>query len=175
MMAVAKELVRLGVDDRELYLCDTFEGMVEPTEHDVSRKGTKAADKFENRKSGDGEGSDWHSAGVREVKDAMETTGYAPDKMHYVEGKVEDTLPDGAPETLSILRLDTDWYESTKHELEQLYPRLSVGGILIIDDFGDWQGARKAVEEYFETTGQPMFLSRMDHSARIGVKVSASS
>ena len=171
MMAVAKELRKLGVEDRKLYLCDTFEGMVAPTEHDVSRKGTKAADKFENRKAASGSGSDWHSAGVQEVKTAMETTGYAPDQIHYVEGRVENTLPDCAPDTISILRLDTDWYESTKHELEVLYPRLSVGGILIIDDFGDWQGARKAVEEYFEATGQPFFLARMDHSARIGVKV----
>ena len=71
--------------------------------------------------------------------------------LNFIEGKVEDTLklPKNLPDKISILRLDTDWYESTKAELEILYPKLSKNGILLIDDYGHWKGARKAVDEFF--------------------------
>jgi hypothetical protein len=83
---------------------------------------------------------------------------------------VEDTLPAEAPEKLAILRLDTDWYSSTKHELETLYPRLAEGGVLIVDDYGHYEGARRAVDEYFAETGQRVLLSRIDYTGRIAVK-----
>ena len=101
----------------------------------------------------------------------MALTGYPEEKIHYVEGKVEETLPGAAPEKIALLRLDTDWYESTRHELDVLYPLLSVGGVLIIDDYGDWQGAQKAVDEYFAKRKGRILLTRVDHSARMGVKV----
>jgi hypothetical protein len=85
---------------------------------------------------------------------------------------VETSLPDSAPSEIALLRLDTDWYESTKHELIHLYPRLLPGGILIIDDYGHWQGARKAVDEYFQTLRPVPFLSRIDYTGRIAVKPS---
>ena len=170
MMAAALELLRLGERNRELYLCDTFEGMVAPGEHDVSRKGNRAVDKFEKKKT-EGDRSDWHVAGRREVARNMALTGYPEEKIHYVEGKVEETLPGAAPEKIALLRLDTDWYESTRHELDVLYPLLSVGGVLIIDDYGDWQGAQKAVDEYFAKRKGRILLTRVDHSARMGVKV----
>jgi len=56
---------------------------------------------------------------------------------------VEETIQNGAPDQISILRLDTDWYESTLHELNHLFPRLSEGGVLIIDDYGHWLGQRE--------------------------------
>jgi hypothetical protein len=87
-----------------------------------------------------------------------------------VIGRVEETLPQAAPDEIAILRLDTDWYESTRHELEHLYPRLSVGGILIIDDYGHWQGARKAVDEYFAGRSPAVFLNRVDYTCRLVVK-----
>ena len=83
---------------------------------------------------------------------------------------VEDTLPAQAPERIALLRLDTDWYESTKHELEQLYPRLADGGVLIIDDYGHYEGARQAVDEYFAETGERVLLNRIDYTGRIAVK-----
>lgn len=90
--------------------------------------------------------------------------------MHFIKGKVEDTLRDerNLPEKIAVLRLDTDWYESTKVELEVLYPRLRPGGVLIIDDYGYWQGARKAVDEYF--ADRPVLLHRIDHTCRVMVK-----
>jgi hypothetical protein len=68
------------------------------------------------------------------------------------------------------LRLDTDWYESTKHELVHQYPKLSVGGVLIIDDYGHWQGARQAVDEYFNDNRLPILLNRIDYTGRIAIK-----
>jgi hypothetical protein len=89
----------------------------------------------------------------------------------YVEGRVEDTLPARAPEQISLLRLDTDWYESTYHELEHLYPRVVAGGIVLIDDYGHWAGARQAVDDYFARASSPPFLVRVDYTGRIGIKV----
>jgi len=100
----------------------------------------------------------------------VEGTGFDRSRIHYVQGKVEDTIPGFLPDAISLLRLDTDWYESTLHELEHCYPRLSSGGILIIDDYGCWQGARQAVDEYFAKYHLKLFLHRIDHSARITVK-----
>jgi hypothetical protein len=97
-------------------------------------------------------------------------TGYPAERVHLVRGPVEETLPAAAPERLALLRLDTDWYASTRHELEHLYPRLVDGGVLIVDDYGHWQGARQAVDEYFAGTAPPPLLHRIDYTARIGVK-----
>jgi hypothetical protein len=169
MLATAKTLISLGDTRRHLRLYDTFEGMTAPTEFDISHKGVKASDKFEKRKLGD-DSSDWCYATIEEVTGIMASSGYPAAHTHLIKGKVEDTLPAQAPEKISLLRLDTDWYESTLHELDTLYPRLSVGGVLIIDDYGDWVGARKAVDEYFAKHNIRFLLGRSDDSARIGVK-----
>jgi hypothetical protein len=87
-----------------------------------------------------------------------------------VKGRVEDTLPASAPEQISLLRLDTDWYESTRHELQHLYPRLARRGVLIIDDYGHWQGARQATDEYLAEHRIPLLLNRIDPTARIALK-----
>ena len=98
-------------------------------------------------------------------------TGLPPEQFTFVQGKVEETLPAQMPRgPLSILRLDTDWYESTRHELEHLYPRLSPGGVLIIDDYGHWAGCRKAVDEYFAARGIAVLLNRVDYTGRIAIK-----
>ena len=101
----------------------------------------------------------------------MESTGYEPSRVRYIKGRVEDTLPDEAPARIALLRLDTDWYESTRHELLTLYPRLSRGGVLIIDDYGYWQGARRAVDEYFTSHASPVLLNRIDNTGRVAVKL----
>ena len=88
--------------------------------------------------------------------------------MHWVAGFVEDTIPGSAAERLALLRLDTDWYRSTRHELTHLGPRLSSGGVLLIDDYGHFQGARQAVDEYLATQ-PPVLLHRVDYSARMAM------
>jgi hypothetical protein len=90
--------------------------------------------------------------------------------VHFVQGPVEETLPGTTPDSVALLRLDTDWYESTLHELTHLYPRMSAGGVLIIDDFGHWDGARRAVTEYFSTSAKPILLTRTDYTGRMGIK-----
>ncbi|HTE41400.1 MAG TPA: TylF/MycF/NovP-related O-methyltransferase, partial [Steroidobacteraceae bacterium] len=90
--------------------------------------------------------------------------------IHYIVGKVEDTIPANNPTSIAILRLDTDWYASTKHELEHLLPLLSPGGVLIIDDYGWWEGARRAVDEHFATHPRPILLNVIDNTGRIGVR-----
>jgi hypothetical protein len=104
------------------------------------------------------------------VRDNMVRTGYPEQRIHFVKGRVEDTIPAGAPDTISLLRLDTDWYESTRHELTHLFPRLSRGGVVIIDDYGHWRGARRAVDEYFAQHGPSLLLHRIDYTARAAVK-----
>ena len=88
----------------------------------------------------------------------------------FVQGKVEETLPDRAPEQIAILRLDTDWYESTYHELQHLYHLVSDRGVIILDDYGFWQGARTAVDQYFHEQDIQLLLHRIDDSGRMAIK-----
>jgi hypothetical protein len=158
-MAAALTHLRLG-ELRDLYLFDTFEGMSRPGEIDVDYSGRAALPLWDpaNRTA---------RAPITKVPDAMLSTGYPLERVSFVEGLVEDTLPGEAPEQIAVLRLDTDWYSSTHHELEHLYPRLSSGGVLIIDDYGHYVGARKAVDEYFDGA---VFLHRLDYSGRLVIK-----
>ena len=170
MMAVAKMLQQCGYTDKELYLFDTYEGMPSPSEADVDFHGRPAKNVFVKRKR-ENNSSDWCYASLADVKKNLESVGYEANKIHYIVGKVEETLPEQAPNEISILRLDTDWYESTKHELIHLFPRLVTGGVLIIDDYGHWEGARKAVHEYFSTQNINILLNRIDYTGRIGIKL----
>ena len=168
-MAAALTLKRLGDTARELYLCDTFAGMTEPTDADGGLEHDAAATRsyWEQTRREDGT-SGWTLATLPDVQANMSATGYPAERVHFVEGPVEQTLPGQAPEQIAILRLDTDWYESTRHELEVLEPRLVPGGVLIIDDYGAWSGARRAVDEYFED--KPILLARIDYTGRIAIK-----
>ena len=110
-------------------------------------------------------------ASQAEAEAAVFSTGYDPADVHFVRGRVEDTIPAYAPETIALLRLDTDWYESTRHELIHLFPRLAHGGVLVVDDYGHWQGARQALDEYLAEHQVRLFLNRIDYTGRIGVKI----
>jgi O-methyltransferase len=171
MMTVALTLLRLRTQPRRLHLFDTFEGMPPPTEFDRSLYGESAASLLAN--SDPAQSHIWGVAGLDGVKAAMRSTGYAEENMVFVQGRVEKTLPDAAPAQIALLRLDTDWYESTYHELVCLYPRLSVGGVLIIDDYGHWQGARRAVDQYLEERRLKILLNRIDYTARLAIKLEA--
>jgi hypothetical protein len=168
MMAAALTLLECG-DRRRLHLFDTFEGMPPPAEADFDIHGTDAAKLLaaEDRHTGD----TWCYATLDDVRANVLSTGYPADLVRFIPGRVEETIPHHAPEQIAILRLDTDWYESTRHELEHLYPRLAVGGVLIIDDYGHWQGARRAVDEYIDSTKARLLLSRIDYTGRMAVKL----
>jgi O-methyltransferase len=162
MMAAALTLLRQNCRDRRLWLFDTFQGMSEPTERDLSTAGHSAQQDFE---------ADWLRISMDDVRAAVLRTGYPAEHVFFVKGKVEDTVPAQAPAQIALLRLDTDWYESTRHELEHLFPRLVRGGVLIIDDYGHWEGARQATDEYFTNNKTCILLNRIDWSARIAVKL----
>lgn len=161
MMAAAMTLTR----PRAFHLFDTFEGMPAPTSSDVDLNGRPATVKFEQYKaSGDG----WCAASLEEVRANLASAGCAD--PHLVKGRVEDTIPAHAPERIAILRLDTDFYASTKHELTHLFPRLVAGGVLLLDDYGHWRGSRQAVDEYFAKQGLTPHLARVDYTGRVTIK-----
>lgn len=169
--ALAMMMAFKALDDetRDFYLYDTYTGMSAPSEADVSIRGDRAQDTFNELKTAEDE-SDWCLSPLEEVKQVISASGYDESRIHYVKGKVEETIPGTMPEEISVLRLDTDWYESTKHELIHLFPLLKEAGVLIIDDYGHWQGSRQAVDEYMQEHGVRMLLNRIDYTGRMGVK-----
>jgi O-methyltransferase len=169
MMAIARTLKQLGDESRELYLYDTFDGMVEPTGRDRTYAGEDAGALMRKSRKEDQQ-SIWCYSPIEEVRENLLKTGYPRERVHFIKGPVEHTLPAQAPGRVALLRLDTDWYESTKHELVHLFPRLVRGGVLIIDDYGWWQGARQATDEYFAENNVRILLNRIDHTGRIAVK-----
>lgn len=166
MMAVAYSLLELGDTTRTLYLFDTYEGMTPPTEKDISLTGQTANEILDTSPKGHGS---WCVSSLDTVRENMLCTGYPEEKIVFVKGPVEETIPQKIPENIALARLDTDWYESTLHELRYLYPQCSTGGILIIDDYGHWQGAKQATDEFFKCMPS-VFLHRIDYTGRLIIK-----
>jgi hypothetical protein len=169
-MVAARTLLNLGSTSRELYLFDTFEGMSAPTDADVMFDGQKASDLLSKSQKVEGPGNYWCVASLEDVKQNLGSVGYPKDKLHFVKGKVEETIPAQAPKQISILRLDTDWYESTAHELMHLFPLVASNGVVIIDDYGHWQGARRAVDDFFDKAPFKPLLNRLDYTGRLLIK-----
>lgn len=163
-MLMAYTLMENGFTDRKIWLYDTFSGMAQPGEND----GEAEKAEWELNKMTDDK-NNWCLGEIEEVEKNLQSTGYPKDNIRMIKGKVEDTIPATIPDKIAVLRLDTDWYTSTKHELEHLYPLLQEKGVLIIDDYGAWEGARKATDEYFSKNG-PVFLNRIDYSGRLVIK-----
>lgn len=158
-------LARILAPGRTCWLYDTFAGMTKPGDRDAKmwnvkkkRPGTKAIDIWSRKKE------PWAACSVEEVRQNFLDWGIDPDPMKFVKGPVEETLldEDNLPDQIALLRLDTDWYESTKIELEVLYPRLVSGGILIVDDYGHWVGARQAVDDYLGSRVE--YLKTIDYT-----------
>jgi hypothetical protein len=174
VLAMALQLQRLGVTDRDIWLYDTFEGMTTPTERDTSPFSEPALATWRRAQEAGVRAWEWVFGGqmfdLDSVRSLLAETGYPSERLHFVAGPVEETVPGQVPAGIAVLRLDTDWYESTRHELLHLYPRLERGGVLIIDDYGHWDGCRQAVDEYFDQHGNRPLLSRIDYSGRIGTK-----
>ncbi|MCA9052367.1 MAG: class I SAM-dependent methyltransferase [Planctomycetaceae bacterium] len=163
-MAAAKTCLRLGEVCRSLWLYDTFAGMSEPGACEDEQTHAKW------RRLNQSDRNEWCCASLDDVKQNLMATGYPLDHMRFVVGKVEDTLPGCMPSQIAVLRLDTDWHDSTAWELKHLYPLLSPGGVLIIDDYGHWAGSRKAVDDYFRTHGLSPLLCRTDYTGRMCIK-----
>jgi hypothetical protein len=174
VLAMILTLQELGIADRDIYLYDTFEGMTAPTEADISDLEGSALEEW--RRAAGTNTRPWNEVFGRDVfseesvRSLLLGTGYPEARLHLVRGRVEETLPARAPDELALLRLDTDWYQSTRHELVHLFPRLSKSGVLIVDDYGHWRGARQAVDEYLASQRLQLLLARVDYSARLAIK-----
>lgn len=167
-MAAALTYLELGKGDVDLFLFDTFAGMPPPGNEDFHLETGQAAAELLSKSSKRGDVTAY--ASIEEVRRNLESTGLPSERLHLVKGPVEETIPAHAPEQISGLRLDTDWYSSTKHELIHLFPRLAKNGVLIIDDYGHWAGARKAVDEYFMKQTVHPLLNRIDQTGRSCIK-----
>ncbi|HNF30136.1 MAG TPA: TylF/MycF/NovP-related O-methyltransferase [Chitinophagaceae bacterium] len=169
-MVILKTLQKFNVTNRKIWLFDTYEGMSEPTEDDKDFTDL-SADKQLQKSKKDADSFIWAYATLEDVKKNIELTKYPLENVHFIKGKVEDTIPEkNYFNHCSLLRLDTDWYESTKIELEYFYPLLQKNGVMIIDDYGHWQGCKKAVDEYFATQNFCPLLQRIDYTGRIMTK-----
>lgn len=162
-MLMALTLMDAGAEPRPIWMYDTYSGMTEPGEEDrIAASGQAVSERWS-------EG--WWAAGTEQVRSHLEKTGYPMALFNLIKGDVCETLDSRAPERCALLRLDTDWYASTKKELEVLYPKLGRGGILIIDDYGHFSGARQAVDEYFSDPLSRPFFQRSDYTGRCAVKL----
>tara|TARA_Y100000591_G_scaffold291370_1_gene277855 strand:+ start:90 stop:854 length:765 start_codon:yes stop_codon:yes gene_type:complete len=154
--------------DKTIYAYDTFDGMTIPEEIDKDHKGKFASKRMESQQKSEDIQNIHAFAKIDTVKNNISKYTNL-NKIRFVEGPVEETLMSekNLPSKISVLRLDTDWYKSTKIELNYLYPRLVKGGVLIIDDYGHFEGARKAVDEYF--SGKK-WLHVVDYTCRYIIK-----
>jgi O-methyltransferase len=168
MMLVAFALSHFGDTSRELYLYDTFAGMTEPSEIDVDFDNVAYKPRW---KQITGQGGLMGFGDTAEgVKANLLRTGYPERQMHFVVGDVLQTIPATMPSRISLLRLDTDWYQSTLHELEHLYELLVPHGVLIIDDYGWCRGSRKATDEFFQQQPFKPMMHRVDQGPRVIIK-----
>jgi O-methyltransferase len=163
-MLIAYTLMIANVVDRKIWLYDTFSGMVKPGEND----GDQEKELWEKYRVTD-DTSTWCLGEFEDVQKNLFKTGFPQENFKFIKGKVEKMIPSAIPQSISLLRLDTDWYESTKHELEFLFPILVNKGILLIDDYGAWQGSRIATDEYFSKK-RGVFLNRIDYAGRLVIK-----
>jgi len=169
VMACAHSLHHFGDHKRRLFLYDTFEGMTQPTERDVDFMGRTAEDHLKTW--GVSRMNEMTACSLEQVRQNVSTCPYPPEKFVFVKGPVEQTIPQTVPDRISILRLDTDWFESTRHEMVHLFPRLAPGGVVVIDDYGFWTGAREAVDGYIRENKISLLLTCIDRTgASIGVK-----
>ncbi len=150
MMIATKELLKQKII-RDIWLYDTYEGMPKPGPEDKKLDGSPMLGK--------------HACTLGEVKGNLRSTKYPATKLHFIKGMIEETLEEenNRPHQISLLRLDTDFYSSTKAALEYLYPRLHKEGVLIIDDYNCWKGCQKAVNEYFRNKN--IEITKIDKSA----------
>ena len=170
LIMLKKLMEKEKISNRTIFGYDTFEGMSKASIHDVKIDDTRANVKYEKLKEIDSDQINWNFSSKDEVLNNFKNNVQKEENLILIKGKVENTLliEKNIPKKISILRLDTDFYESTKIELEKLYSKLSVGGILIIDDYGSWKGSRKAVDDFF--VNKNIWLHYIDHDGRLLIK-----
>jgi O-methyltransferase/8-demethyl-8-(2,3-dimethoxy-alpha-L-rhamnosyl)tetracenomycin-C 4'-O-methyltransferase len=144
-----------GVRDRQIYVCDSFEGLPPPDDANYPSDAGLDLSKYPQL-----------AVSVQEVTDNFRNYGLLDDQVSFVKGWFKDTLSHLEAERFALLRLDGDLYESTIQSLTALYPRLSVGGFIIIDDYGGLTACRRAVEDYRAEFGIDDPLQEIDWTGR---------
>ena len=162
ILGIMEYLAFHKMTDRKVFLYDTFEGMTPPEDIDKDLNGRKAESILEDVMC---------ISPIDEVRETILRSSFPMANVTFVVGDVCKTL-DSADHlhknNLALLRLDTDWYASTKKEMEVLYPKLNFGGVLIVDDYGHWKGSKTAVDEYFEGQGISPQIEQIDYT---GIKI----
>jgi hypothetical protein len=159
MMEVFKNA---GQGGRQFWLYDTFEGMTTPSDSDVHFAGNKNAVKlFSDKKK---KGEKWSFSPLEECKQTIKLSDYPSENIKFIKGDVLETLPNEKPQSIALLRLDTDWYESTLAEMEHLYPLIRKGGVFISDDYGAWKGSYDAIHEYLKLNNINNLFMHIDTS-----------
>lgn len=170
MMLAALKLKQCDAADRKLWLFDTFAGLPKPdAEIDIDVLGNRAIDGWNAHTLSDGK-TYWAYADEADVRNNMSLTGYPNHFQEFVAGLVEETIPTNGPATISLLRIDTDFYNSYKHILHHFYDRVAPGGVIIFDDYGHFGGAKRAVDEFMSERGIVTPLIRVDYSCRMMIK-----
>ncbi len=168
LILMQKIQTQLGLN-KEILGYDTFEGMVKPSKYDkwINNPELNAVEKYNNLKKSN---NPWMYASMSQVKNHLNNNLNDISNIKFIKGDVRETLNENKnlPDKISLLRLDTDFYESTKKELEILYPKLQTNGVLIIDDYGFFSGSKKAVDEYFKD--KFVFKHYIDKSIRLIIK-----
>lgn len=158
--------------NRNFYLYDTYKGMTKPTVHDYrigseSHVGTLNKWNEFNKETH----NDWVFASLNEVRNNFKRFNLLDSTLMFMEGDIREILTlENIPDRICLLRLDTDFYDSTLIELQVLWPLLSPGGVLILDDYGHWDGARRAVDEYFELNNENLMVPIAGGGGRIILK-----
>jgi O-methyltransferase len=157
------------VKNKKIWLYDTYEGMSTPSRKDVDLNNKRAKD-FLNEKKIENKNDVWAFSSLNSVKNNIKKTNFNIKNCIFIKGKVEKTLKVKKPKYISLLRLDTDFYHSTKAELQYLYNLISPGGIIIIDDYGHWKGCKLAVDQFFKKKKNILILN-VDYTGIIGIKL----
>ena len=162
ILGIMEYLAFYKMTDRKVFLYDTFEGMTPPEDIDKDLNGRKAESILEDVMC---------ISPIDEVRETILRSSFPMANVTFVVGDVCITLNNANnlhKNNLALLRLDTDWYASTKKEMEVLYPKLNFGGVLIVDDYGHWKGSKTAVDEYFEGQGISPQIEQIDYT---GIKI----
>ena len=154
---------------RKIYAFDTYEGMTAPDKNDFEISNNNFASQL-LKKDKSKKSNIWGICSLEEVMKNISKHTLNLENINFIKGPVEDTLNinKNIPEKISLLRLDTDWYQSTKKELEVLYKNVSKGGVIIIDDYGHWGGSKKAVDEFF--SNKFVWMHYVDYACRLIIK-----
>ena len=169
-LAMASILKEYG-SKRKVYLFDTFAGMTDPTAQDmdgsIGAEQMKFVEKYNPFLYSDNDPR--HT--LLFIKKIFKEHGLS-EYVEFVKGDVKTTLNPKCtrPSEIAVLRLDTDYYDSTRHELEFLYPRLAKMGVLMIDDYGAFQGTKLACDEFFKKQKFKPLAWTIDYTCRGYIK-----